>query len=543
MRLKNLCTALILLALVLGGCTDSDNDFVFTGTPGAGAANNGNQNPIVNPGGILGQLIFLTNPNRTAGQNFNVIQVQIQDTNGNLIADATNPVTIALNNPGGATLSGTTTRNAVAGVATFDDLRVDRVGQYSFTASSPGFTSSASVNFNITPGQASAVSFTQQPSNVAAFAPITPAVQVMVTDDQGNPTDAAVTIALGNNPSGANLGGTLTQNTTNGVATFNDLVLNAPGAGFTLTADTASTAPVASTAFNATGVVALQRIYVSDEVNNSISVFAIDANGDVAPVRTIVGANTMLSQPRGMAIGRSNELYVANMGNNSITVYAPRAAGDIAPIRRVAGGNTGLSSPMDVEINRNTSEMYVACMGNNSVRIFDDGANGDIASGAISGGMTGLNGPHDLAFDGGNTLAVANNGSITVFDLNMGAGNIAPDRTITGAATGLTAQSGITFFADDIFAGSDSGVVRQFSDTADGNVAPLLTLSGANTGLGTNLIDDVDIESNMLYLADYMGGSVRVFPSGGLGNIAPNQVITGGNTGLTRPASVVVGPD
>jgi hypothetical protein len=44
-----------------------------------------------------------------------------------------------------------------------------------------------------------------------------------------------VTVALGNNPGGATLGGTLTATVVNGVATYSDLTLSQPGTGYTLT--------------------------------------------------------------------------------------------------------------------------------------------------------------------------------------------------------------------------------------------------------------------------------------------------------------------
>ena len=43
-----------------------------------------------------------------------------------------------------------------------------------------------------------------------------------------------MTVALGNNPGDAILGGTLTANVVDGVATFTDLTLSQPGTGYTL---------------------------------------------------------------------------------------------------------------------------------------------------------------------------------------------------------------------------------------------------------------------------------------------------------------------
>ncbi len=44
-------------------------------------------------------------------------------------------------------------------------------------------------------------------------------------------------------------------------------------------------------------------IYVTAASSDAILVFAANANGNVAPLRTIAGANTGLVNPRAMAIG------------------------------------------------------------------------------------------------------------------------------------------------------------------------------------------------------------------------------------------------
>ena len=45
-----------------------------------------------------------------------------------------------------------------------------------------------------------------------------------------------MTLSLGNNPGGGTLSGTLTVAAVNGVATFNNLSINAAGSGYTLVA-------------------------------------------------------------------------------------------------------------------------------------------------------------------------------------------------------------------------------------------------------------------------------------------------------------------
>src|SRR3989442_1044986 len=103
-------------------------------------------------------------------------------------------------------------------------------------------------------GAATKLAFTGQPTNVAAAQPITPAVQVAVQDAVGNrvpgATDA-VTVALGLNPSGGTLGGTVTVKAAQGIATFADLRIDRPGSGYLL-ASAAGLSGATSTAFAVT---------------------------------------------------------------------------------------------------------------------------------------------------------------------------------------------------------------------------------------------------------------------------------------------------
>src|SRR5439155_17112965 len=92
----------------------------------------------------------------------------------------TGTVTVALGaNPGGGTLSGTTSVAAVNGVATFANLSINKVGTgFTLSATATGVTSATSGGFNITAGTASQLVFSVQPSNTTAGAAITPAVQI-----------------------------------------------------------------------------------------------------------------------------------------------------------------------------------------------------------------------------------------------------------------------------------------------------------------------------------------------------------------------------
>src|SRR5207247_772198 len=155
------------------------------------------------------QLVFSVQPsNTTAGAAIApAVQVTAQDAQGNTATQFSGNVTAALGtNPGGGTLSGTATVAAVAGVATFSTLSIDKIGTgYTLTAAAGGLATVSCAPFNIAAGAATHLVVSVQPSNATAGAPITPAVQVTATDARGNTATAftaTVTLAIGANPGG-----------------------------------------------------------------------------------------------------------------------------------------------------------------------------------------------------------------------------------------------------------------------------------------------------------------------------------------------------
>src|SRR5438309_2070640 len=126
--------------------------------------------------------------------------------------------------------TGGTAVAAAGGVATFFDLSVNKTGTgYTLTASASGVTSVTSTPFDITPGAATQLAFSVQPSTTVAGATISPAVQVTALDPAGNPVPGFtgnVTVVLGTNPGGGTLSGTTTVAAVNGVASFSPLTLD-----------------------------------------------------------------------------------------------------------------------------------------------------------------------------------------------------------------------------------------------------------------------------------------------------------------------------
>lgn len=81
------------------------------------------------------------------------VQVAVVGSSGSTVTASTAPITLSISaNPGGGSLSPSpATSDAVAGIATFNSLSIDRHGVgYTLLASSPGITSATSSSFDVT---------------------------------------------------------------------------------------------------------------------------------------------------------------------------------------------------------------------------------------------------------------------------------------------------------------------------------------------------------------------------------------------------------
>lgn len=141
-------------------------------------------------------------------------------------------------------LAGTTTVQAVKGVAVFSDLTLTRTGagyRLNFRAETvPGGVDLPDQTVGpvaVTAGAASGITLLDQPGRSAPGATVFPFPRVAVSDAFGNvvtDTQTQLTVALENNPGNATLDGTLTRSTSGGIAVFDDLRVSRPGEGYTL---------------------------------------------------------------------------------------------------------------------------------------------------------------------------------------------------------------------------------------------------------------------------------------------------------------------
>jgi hypothetical protein len=169
--------------------------------------------------------------------------VRVLDAGNNLVAnDNTTSIVMAIqSNPGSGTLSGTTTRTAANGIATFNDLSIDKIGTaYTLRATSGALTGVTSSSFNITLGPAAKLLFTVQPTGANTNANLGTQPKVGVFDAGGNlRTAGSVNVALAVTPGTGTGSLSCTTNpvaTVSGIATFAGCKIDQAGTGYRLRA-------------------------------------------------------------------------------------------------------------------------------------------------------------------------------------------------------------------------------------------------------------------------------------------------------------------
>ena len=234
-------------------------------------------------------------------------------------------------------------------------------------------------------------------------------------------------------------------------------------------------------------------IFVTNPTLNSLSVFPVGSNGNVASLFT----RTFLSHPHGIAYW-AGKLYVVNQGVDTITAYPANSGRRPNPIFTISGENTRLLNSAAIALD-SAGNIYVANQGSPpddpaSITIYRAGSNGDVAPFArIAGSRTGLKSPNGVAVDSHGYIYVANESrepegtdSITVYSPGS-TGNATPVRVISGPATKLASPGGIAVDSSgNIFVTSlnlaegtwGHVLVLIFALGSTGNVAPMTSIDG-----------------------------------------------------------------
>ena len=185
-------------------------------------------------------IAFAAGPSSTAaGGTMSDVTVMVTDAGNNPVSGES----VTLSSAGLATSPAGPQTTGPGGIATFSGLSVLTVaGSYTMTASDGALTT-APASFDITAGPP-VIAFTQQPTDTLVDHAIAGGnVEVTMEDAYGNPVvdGTPITMSIGFDPTGsATLGGSTTQTTVSGVATFSDLTIDTTSSGYVLRATSGS---------------------------------------------------------------------------------------------------------------------------------------------------------------------------------------------------------------------------------------------------------------------------------------------------------------
>ncbi len=210
------------------------------------------------------ELVFTAQPSATAEEATiqPAVRVTARERSGRTATRFARQVTLSIAPGTGdreAVLSGTTAVAAVAGVATFSNLRIDNAGTgYILVAASPGVAWATSAPFDVPPDVPDVeLVFTVQPGATAGEAPIRPAVQVTARESSGRTATrftkkVTLSITPGTGDREAVLSGTTRVAAVAGVATFSNLSIDKAGTGYILSATAPGRAGTTSAPFDIT---------------------------------------------------------------------------------------------------------------------------------------------------------------------------------------------------------------------------------------------------------------------------------------------------
>jgi hypothetical protein len=437
-------------------------------------------------------LVFVGGPtNGTAGAALvPAPQVRVQDALGNVASGFTGDVTLALAlNAEGATLAGATTVAAVAGVATFSNVRIERAGSgYAFAASGTALAGAQGGSVDIAPAAATTLELVTAPAATAASgAALATQPALRLRDAFGNAVSVAGTLvsaSLSSGPGGATLANATTTTDAAGVATFSGLAITGGGGAYTL-AFAASGLTGASSSSITLGAGAASRLAVVTEPS------ATARNGDLLgtqpSVRLLDGpGNTVASA--GVAVTVSIASGGGTLGGTTTVLTGADGVATFAElsITGTVGART-LRFHADGLIAANSA--LVTLSAGDAMHITRNSANGQIAQAGANAPVA----PAVLVQDvSGNAVA----GVPVTFTATSGGGTVNPATPVVTGANGVAALTSWTLGATagvNLVEASATGLVGSpvtFGATGTAGTAAGLVIAGGDdlTGpMGTTL--------------------------------------------------------
>jgi hypothetical protein len=312
------------------------------------------------------------------------------------------------------------------------------------------------------------------------------------------------------------------------------------------------------------------QIIVANPGNNTATSYVFADNGNATPVATMSASANQLNGDYGIWFdGDTGDFFIANVNSNDVNRYpigclnGGSHTGSNCPDQSLSGTNTGLAAPYAATENYynmlpqgdepaytlNKTTPSIVCQlenqAGNATPLF-----------TIKGSNTHLADGQGLAVDGNSPGVSPNSGAIyadayTAAKVYMWAQpspwpapgsvlNIAPTKTISGAATGITHPMGLYVDTSGYLyvVNRNPDKIIVFSPTATGNATPSNTITNAAivSPYGVSVYTDGTVyETN-----DSSTPSLASFSNGEHGPSSLVHKIQGSATGLSTPANLDV---
>lgn len=466
----------------------TSNTLTFGHTAGAASATatiagGANVNiPATAVAGAAAQVAFTTQPTNTVSAvAMTPVVLAVRDQFGNATT-ATNSVTLAIGtNPAAGSLSGTVTRAAVNGTATFDDLTIDKAGTgYTLSAASAGLTGATSTAFNITPGAAAQLAIVAGDNvNAVINTATSPAPSVRVTDAHGNNVpNASVTFAIASGGGSITPAGGVVTSDANGLATLGAWTMSSTTGAHTLTASIAGStvtfhATAASSAPNAIAIQSgdQQTATVATAVASPLVVHVTDAFGN-----NVVGGVVAWTATNGTVASATSVTDVTGSASNTLTLGNTAGAGASSVTATIAGHQVVFTAtptagaPARLAITTQpTNGTAATALSAITVGLRDQFNNPTTGTNAISAAIATNPGGGTLS---GTSPQSAVNGTATFSDLSIEKAGVGYTLTFSGA--GLTPATTNAF---TVVAGAAANIAINAGDNAGAAVLTATTPS------------------------------------------------------------------
>ncbi len=343
--------------------------------------------------------------------------------------------------------------------------------------------------------------FTTQPAGANLGSPLSSQPVVQLEDTNGNVTpwaDPAVTLALGNDVTGAVLTGTYPQTAVSGVATFTDLAVTfAGGANLTLIASAPALPPATSTAFTITNP--------APTITNLVPAFAVagDAGFTLAVYGNNFGSEYSTVQWNGTNVPTAFVSSTQLNATISAADIASPGTASVSVFNIMPGG--GESAPVTVTIYPVPTVVYV---------------NASYTSGGADDG-------HLFGYDAFSTVQAGINRVAANGTVNVAAGTYSESDTVNKPVTLLGANHGVAGCGSrGLESTINAGAGNAITIAASNVVVDGFTLVGVESVVDTGGYVGVTVQNNVITAAAVGVAGVNLATTVGANFTVQNNCIT-----------------